>query len=65
MFGEHNSTSEKVGYRLGFLFSYFIFTTALYLILLVTGRHSLQYVYVMMITLAISIIGFLVRRLIR
>ena len=64
---EPNITLEKTGKILGFLCSYFIFTTILYALLTLTKKlpASWSYGHVVLITLGILGLGFIIKRLLR
>ena len=61
---EPDTTAQEWGERFGFVFSYLIFTTALYLIFLATRRMPLggTYWYFALITLAITLLGMGLKR---
>ena len=50
------------GERVGFVFSYFVFTTVLYFILTFLGKFSGAYFVIMGVTLVIAFIGWLLKR---
>ena len=64
---EQNKTVEKFGEILGYIFSYFLFTTILFLILILLKKipESLSYLFVMGITILIVFIGTIIKRLLR
>lgn len=61
---EQSRTTEKIGYKLGYLFSYALFTTILYYILSLLNKlpESWTYVYIVGITLTITIVGILLKK---
>ena len=61
---KQDKSLEKVGKVIGYIFSYFIFTTALYLILYFK-KISLSYLIVMLITILISITALIVKKLLK
>lgn len=67
MISEENKTIESLGEKLGYIFSYFIFTTILFFILSISNKISgpLSYVYVMVIVALISVAGILIKRFLR
>jgi len=64
---EENKSMKKLGERLGFLAAYFVFTTVLYLILILTHRLPApwDYLHIMGITAIITLIGVAIRRILR
>lgn len=58
---------EKIGEKSGYVFSYFVFTTVLYLLLVVLSKmpESWSYFQVMGVTAGISLVGIGVRRLLK
>jgi hypothetical protein len=56
--------NRKFGKELGFIFSYFIFTTILFFVLKTLNKLPLgwNYFYIMWITLLIVLVGLLFRR---
>ncbi|MBW2989033.1 hypothetical protein KY358_01810 [Candidatus Woesearchaeota archaeon] len=63
---EYNKLGERVGEKAGYVFSYFLFTTLLFLILLYLDKlRRMNYLQVMGITLLIVTIGAIIRRLLR
>jgi len=64
---EENKTTEKLGKCLGYIFAYFLFTTAFFLILdfLKKLPSSWSYLNIMGITLLIALIGFIIKRLLK
>jgi len=67
MIFEKNETAEKLGERLGYIFSYFLFTTILFFILTLLEKipESWSYPYVMGITILIASIGIGIKRFLR
>lgn len=64
---EQNQAIKKIGYGLGYIFSYFLFTTLLFLMLSLLGKipSSWGYIHITAITFAIALIGIAVRRLLK
>lgn len=64
---EHSKMPEKCGEVVGFVFGYFMFTTVLFFILMLTKKLPLtwEYYHVMAITLCIFTIGKLIKRLLK
>lgn len=65
---EPDRTFERAGKALGYIFSYFLFTTILFFIFILdfSGRiGSWGYPYIMAITFAISLIGIGLKRLLK
>ena len=62
---EENKTAGKVGEKIGFVFSYFLFTTILFFILLLLKKlpESWNYLHIMGIVLIITLIGASIKRL--
>lgn len=67
MIFEENKTIEKLGEKLGYIFSYFLFTTILFLILIFLKKipESWSYFHVMGITISIAVIGIVIRRFLK
>ena len=67
MIFEENRTIEKLGEKLGYIFSYFLFTTILFLILIFLKKipESWSYFHVMGITILIAVIGIAIRRFLK
>jgi len=67
MIFEHGTFFEKLGEKIGFIFSYFLFTTILYFILGILHRLPVfwSYFHMMGVTLILLFIGIGVKRLLR
>ena len=67
MIFEENKTIESLGEKVGYILSYFIFTTILFLILSLFKKNpeSLSYLDVMGITILISLLGILINRILK
>ncbi len=67
MIFEENRTIEKVWEKWGYVLSYFIFTTILFLILALLNKipESWAYLYVMGITILIALMGVIIKRLLK
>lgn len=67
MIFEENKNIEKVGGVVGYLFSYFLFTTILFFILVLLRKipESWSYFHVMAITILIAFLGIIIKRLLR
>ena len=67
MFLEEKKTFEKLGEKVGYTFSYFLFTTILFFILVLLKKipESWSYVHVMGITLLITSIGIAMKRFLK
>jgi hypothetical protein len=67
MIFEQDNMAEKIGKFFGFLFSYAVFTTILYLVLLHSKRlpDSWNYACIMMITIAVAIAGAAAKRFLK
>jgi hypothetical protein len=67
MIFEQDKSTEKLGEKIGFAAGYFLFTTILFLILLLLNKlpASWTYLHIMAITLVIVLMGFLVKRLLK
>lgn len=64
MYSQKDGRAEKLGRGVGYAFSYFLFTSVLFLVLEFTGRipASWSYPHVMGITVLISVAGAALRR---
>ncbi len=64
---EENETLKALGNRFGYLFSYFLFTTILFLILGILNKipDTWGYPHVMGITALIVLIGWTIKRMLR
>lgn len=64
MIFEENKITEKIGVKLGFIFSYFVFTTILFYAMVFLNKLPMNwnYGYIMGVTLSITFIGVLVKR---
>lgn len=60
---EQHAVSEKIGYGIGYLFAYFLFTTLLYAVSLFLDKipSSWSYLHIAVITLGITILGMITR----
>ena len=67
MIFEKNKAIEKFGQKAGYIFSYFLFTTILFFILVLLGKipESWSYIHVMGITILVVFIGFVIKRLLK
>ena len=67
MIFEQNKSIERLGQKIGYIFSYFLFTTILFFILTLLDKipESWSYAHVIGITLLIVFISFVIRRLLR
>jgi len=67
MIFEENKTIEKVGERIGYIFSYFLFTTILFLILILLKKipESWSYLHIMGITILIAFIGAIIKKFLK
>lgn len=60
---EQDRSLENLGEKLGSIFSYFLFTTMLFLVLTFTGKlQSWTYFHVMGITLLVVLLGKIINR---
>jgi len=64
MIFEENKTIEKLGEKLGYIFSYFLFTTILFFILGVLKKipDSWSYIQVMGIVILIVLVSTIIKR---
>jgi hypothetical protein len=64
---EKDNSGEKIGQKAGFLFSYLVFTIAAYFILSLTNRlpDGWTYVHVGVLTFAIVLAGFSIKKLLK
>jgi len=67
MIFEQNRSIEKLGEKLGYIFSYFLFTTILFLILGLLKKipESWSYIHVMVVTIFIAFIGIALKRILK
>ena len=65
MIFEENKIIEKLGEKLGYIFSYFLFTTILFFILTLLKKipESWSYIHIMVITVVIALGGTMIKRL--
>lgn len=66
-FEQRGAAVERFGEKIGFLFSFFLFTTMLYFILFFLGKLSATWTYfhVMGITFSIVLVGMIFKRLLK
>jgi len=64
---EQDKSVEKWGEKVGYISSYFLFTTILFFILTLLNKipESWSYAHVMGITILIVFIGFVIKRLLK
>ncbi len=64
---EYNGKIEKIGEGLGYVFSYFLFTTILFFILVILNKfpESWSYFHIMGIVILIAATGATIRRLLK
>ena len=63
---EQNKSIEKLGVKVGFLFSYFLFTTILFgIFTLLNKLNGMTYLHIMGITLLIIFIGAIIKRFLK
>ena len=64
---EENKNFEIFGWKIGYLFSYFLFTTALFLILAFLNKlpNNWDYLNIMLITIFIALVGIIFKRLLK
>ena len=64
---EQNKTIEKIGEKTGYIFSYFLFTTILFLLLVILKKipESWSYFHIMEITILITFIGIIIKKLLK
>lgn len=64
---ERNDNAKNIGKTAGFVFSYFLFTTVLFFVLIFTKKISPEFAYlkIMVFTLTITIIGLLLARFLK
>ena len=67
MIFEENKAIENIGEKLGFIFSYFLFTTILFFILSMLKKipESWSYIHVMGIVILIVLIGIVTKRFLK
>lgn len=61
---EQSKSVEKIGEKIGYIFSYFIFTTILFFILTFLNKlpSSWTYFHIMAVTLLVALIGSTITR---
>lgn len=61
---EKTESTKLIGRRVGYIFSYFLFTTILYFIFIVLEKmpDSWTYFHVMGITLAVLVLGLILKK---
>lgn len=64
---EQNKAAEKIGKAIGYVFSYLLFTTVLFLVLSYLKKmpSSWNYFYAAGITIAVTVIGIITKRMLR
>jgi len=64
---KHKTSNENLGFKIGFLLSYFIFTTILFYLLTFLSKvpSDWNYLNIMSITAGISILGIVIKRLLK
>ena len=63
---KENKSLEKIGKKVGFIFSYFLFTTILFGIFMILNKlHGMSYLHIMGITLLITSTGIIIKRLLQ
>ncbi len=64
MIFEQSKSTEKFGEKIGYVFSYFLFTTVLFFILILLNKipNSWSYFHIMMITFLIALLGVVIKR---
>ena len=64
---EEDKSMERLGEKFGFVFSYFIFASLLFLIMLLTKKlpKAWSYLHVMAVAIAIILVGLLLKRLLK
>lgn len=67
MIFERNKSIEKFGEKIGFIFSYFLFTTILFFILTLLTKipESWSYFHIMAITFLIALLGIIIKKLLK
>jgi hypothetical protein len=67
MIFEKSKTIEKIGLKIGFVFSYFMFTTILFFVMVFLDKlpATWNYGYIMIITLAITLLGAYVKKVLQ
>jgi len=56
------SSVERSGLVAGYALSYFLFTTVLFVLLLLLKKHTLAYPQVMLLTGSIALLGIIIKR---
>jgi len=64
MYAHKTYKSEKIGEKIGYLFSYFLFTTILYYILTLLNKipSNWNYINIMAITLVVCALAIIIKR---
>lgn len=65
MIFERNKSVEKCGRKIGYLFSYLLFTTMLYFILINKLPTDWSFFHVMIISLLVVVVGTIIQRALR
>jgi len=67
MIFEQNKSIEKLGEKLGYVFSYFLFTTVLFFILMLVKKipESWSYIHIMGIVILIALTGTIIKRFLK
>ena len=67
MIFERSDKIENLGEKLGYIFSYFLFTTVLYVVLTLLKKIPENWTYfnIMIITITIALIGILFKKLLK
>ena len=67
MIFEQNKSIEKLGEKLGYIFSYLLFTAILFFILVLMKKipESWSYMHIMGITILIAIMGIMIKILLK
>lgn len=64
MIFEQNNLIERFGEKIGYVFSYFLFTTMLFFILILLNKipNSWSYFHILTITFIIALLGIVIKR---
>ncbi len=67
MIFEENKTVEKVGEKLGYMFSYLIFTTILFFILALLNKipESWSYIHIIIIAMLFVLVSMIIKRFLK
>ena len=67
MIFEQNNSIENIGKKVGYLFSYFLFTTLLFFVILLSKKlpNTWTYFHIMVVTAGITLIGVILKNVLK